>query len=738
MGRALPEVPGRGAQEEAKALRKIITPGLVLYCLIAGWGPFIGPGLSSAWFFLWAAGYLLLLFLVAFEAYVAPPSSAPVKYVPFRFVLLGIILLNFSIQATGGSGSFLWPVYFLFAVVVAAFSRPRNAYAMAAVILAIETAGIVLHANDLSGRLYAYVGFSLSLVGISAAASHLMLRSRSEAVRVLDAHDRLIAHADAMDPLTDPAKVEDLTRERRMAANVNAAREREDRFTELMDMIFSFVPAHTYALLLKERRDGADILVLRSVRTASPEAVLPTGTVLDPEQKLLVHHSAEQRRFQNIPDVAAIGMPMASFGYYREAARDPGISSLLILPIMDGDRTAGVLAVDSLEPGAFSPENEDMLRNFAPFFTQIIEKIQLTLDLDTRAAHFGALHKISAELNSSLQFNEILHAVIPRIGTLVPFDLCACLLAGEQDGRAVLSFAALGGYDPSFLGTSFPIEDSAVAVHMRKHWQDQGILKFYSADFGDRGRDISLFPFKELQHPLRSLYGRLLVAQDTLVGAFFLASLRPDAFTDYHRDVLLDTLMNQMSQGAYNSLLYQRIENMARTDGLTGLLNHRTFMDRLAEKNRELERAPRPFSILLMDIDKFKGVNDTYGHPVGDLAIKAVARVLRETIRGSDFVARYGGEEFAAGMVETDRAGALQMAERVRKIMERTVVTRVPDGELIVTLSIGVASFPEETNNPLGLVSMADQALYHAKRSGRNRVSCFLDATRDPIPASKD
>jgi two-component system cell cycle response regulator len=190
---------------------------------------------------------------------------------------------------------------------------------------------------------------------------------------------------------------------------------------------------------------------------------------------------------------------------------------------------------------------------------------------------------------------------------------------------------------------------------------------------------------------------------------------------------LLDTLLNQISMVAYNSLLYQKIEDLARTDGLTGLLNHRTFMEKLADEYRRIDRDPRPFSILLMDIDKFKNVNDAYGHPVGDVALKAVAKVLNETGRGSDFVARYGGEEFAIGMVDTNIKGAVQMAERVRKLMEKTVAARVGGQDLMVTLSIGVSSFPEDTKKTADLVTMADTALYQAKRSGRNRVCVYRD-----------
>jgi len=173
--------------------------------------------------------------------------------------------------------------------------------------------------------------------------------------------------------------------------------------------------------------------------------------------------------------------------------------------------------------------------------------------------------------------------------------------------------------------------------------------------------------------------------------------------------------------------MHRNIRDLARNDGLTGLLNHRTFMEKLSEEYKRIDREPRPFSILLMDIDKFKNVNDTYGHPVGDVAIKAVAKVLKDTVRNTDFVARYGGEEFTIGMVDTSSKGAEQMAERVRKIMEKTVVTRVGGKDLMITLSIGVSSFPDDTRNTADLVAMADNALYQAKRSGRNRVSLFRD-----------
>lgn len=329
--------------------------------------------------------------------------------------------------------------------------------------------------------------------------------------------------------------------------------------------------------------------------------------------------------------------------------------------------------------------------------------------------------------------------VVPQIKKIVHFDHCACLLKQELEGKTVLLITALDGYPPEMVGRTFAIEESTIINRLYQDWQNRpahdpvrDTTVYHDKDCGDRGKEIGIFPFKELQMPIQSLYVKLLIPNEKFIGVFLLASKRHDAFSEYHREYLLDTLMNQIGQVADNSLLHKQIEDLARTDGLTGLLNHRTFMDRYRAKCRELERTPRPFSILLMDIDKFKGVNDKYGHPVGDIAIKAVARILQDTIRGTDFVARYGGEEFAVGMVETDRKGAELMAERVRSIMEKTVVTKVFDGELKCTISVGVVSFPEDGRKLEDLISMSDEALYHAKRTGRNRVSLYRDIEHDP------
>jgi diguanylate cyclase (GGDEF)-like protein len=165
---------------------------------------------------------------------------------------------------------------------------------------------------------------------------------------------------------------------------------------------------------------------------------------------------------------------------------------------------------------------------------------------------------------------------------------------------------------------------------------------------------------------------------------------------------------------------HARLESLAATDPLTGLANHRHFHDRLAE---ELERARRgryPLSVVVVDLDHFKRVNDRHGHPVGDELLRAVGTILLAAGREADLVARLGGEEFGIVLPNCDQAGAHAVADRLR-----AAVARVPGPSRGVTCSAGVASFPSDARDAVGLVELADGALYWAKRSGRDQVRCY-------------
>lgn len=170
-----------------------------------------------------------------------------------------------------------------------------------------------------------------------------------------------------------------------------------------------------------------------------------------------------------------------------------------------------------------------------------------------------------------------------------------------------------------------------------------------------------------------------------------------------------------------NQALQQQLRKQANQDALTGLYNRR-YLDATFE--RELSRCrreSRPLSILALDIDHFKSINDRYGHPAGDEVLRTLARLLKGQARASDVVCRHGGEEFIALLPNMPQQTALERAEFLRRQMQATT-TPAAGAQIVATLSIGVATFPENGHNMLDLMSQADAALYRAKQSGRNRI----------------
>ena len=179
---------------------------------------------------------------------------------------------------------------------------------------------------------------------------------------------------------------------------------------------------------------------------------------------------------------------------------------------------------------------------------------------------------------------------------------------------------------------------------------------------------------------------------------------------------------NAMAQNLKEN--FAKVSDMANRDGLTGLYNARFFQEALTRDMERTKRTSRPLSIILFDGDRFKKVNDKYGHPVGDQVLQHVSRIARSVLRGYDVLARYGGEEFIALLSETNQSQALLLAERLRKMVEQRPLV-LDDGDAIkVTISVGVsqARAPYDKKE---LISQADQALYRAKETGRNKVILF-------------
>ncbi len=197
----------------------------------------------------------------------------------------------------------------------------------------------------------------------------------------------------------------------------------------------------------------------------------------------------------------------------------------------------------------------------------------------------------------------------------------------------------------------------------------------------------------------------------------------------HNKNLELQSLNQELDRKVHDRTLAleeanSRLAQLAITDGLTGIYNHRFFQDRLGLEVARSLRSQQPLSLMMIDVDHFKMYNDRHGHPAGDEILRTVARLISEERRQNDIVARYGGEEFGVLLVDTEKTAAAVLADRVR---QRIVSHPFPLHETqpggCLSVSIGIASCPQDAGTAPELLSAADQALYRAKRAGRNRVA---------------
>jgi diguanylate cyclase (GGDEF)-like protein len=176
---------------------------------------------------------------------------------------------------------------------------------------------------------------------------------------------------------------------------------------------------------------------------------------------------------------------------------------------------------------------------------------------------------------------------------------------------------------------------------------------------------------------------------------------------------------------------FDKVSDMANRDGLTGLYNSRFFRETLSRELERVKRTTRPFSILLLDGDRFKKINDRYGHPVGDLVLQHLSRVAASVLRGYDMLARYGGEEFIAMLPDATASHATLLGERLRQAVEQRPLAIEGGGMIRLSISIGVAQAKAPYDSK-ELISQADKALYRAKEAGRNRVVLYKASENEP------
>ena len=217
----------------------------------------------------------------------------------------------------------------------------------------------------------------------------------------------------------------------------------------------------------------------------------------------------------------------------------------------------------------------------------------------------------------------------------------------------------------------------------------------------------------------------LLSSQGQVTGLVRMEALDKDAI-DNEDQRLLESLVVLASLSAENAKLYRETQELAVTDGLTKLLLRRTLLERLESELKRAGQTETPLSFILVDIDHFKSVNDTYGHPAGDKVLREIAQMVKKKVRDVDLCGRYGGEEFAVLLPATDLKGAKLVAERIREGVRKEAF-ELRGEKRSITISLGISSFPEDAREMEALIERADEALYRSKERGRDRVTAFSE-----------
>ena len=232
--------------------------------------------------------------------------------------------------------------------------------------------------------------------------------------------------------------------------------------------------------------------------------------------------------------------------------------------------------------------------------------------------------------------------------------------------------------------------------------------------------DVFQFPFyiEDIKN-VKAEIAIPIIKNKKLVGILDVFSNRKNAFSADDEEIL-ELFANNMSVAITNAIYYKKVQDLAIRDGLTGLYNHRHFMESITKEIKLCSRYGKAMSMIMIDIDHFKKFNDEYGHPVGDRILKLIAKTIRNNIRQDiDIPARYGGEEFAIILVETPPNEAFDIAERIRTNFENQ---NLEDIKLSLSISCGLASYPDNATDYRTLIELADKALYKAKNSGRNKT----------------
>lgn len=657
------------------------------------------------------AGLATLLLTRLFER-VRRPGDAKANGARWADLELGTLFVAAAfalIELTGGPAGLLYPlIYALVAFLVAFHSLPYSLYFLT-LIIGTEAAVNLWQPTPDGWRLLAsHASFNV-LFGLLYALflrSEIAQRQRDMA-RAIDEHRRNI-DAEARDfRLTSALSLEsrELTaeqiQERRRIGSVQAI---HDALYNVLAVAERALRPYTVALLWMDTDDRK--LRVKELRSQSDDV---SEKPISAGEGFL--GAITKRREPLVLTGLKEGHP--GLVYYRRAQ---SVTDFAGVPVMEGAHLRGVLVADRVGNAPFDQSDVDVLNTLAAEIVRAVQVERIFADMDHEKYQKERFYQASREFNAALTIEQVADVAIGAARRVADAELAAVAVATDVDNRLRIVAASWPGHDEvtSLVNQSFGADEGLVGAALKaRHPLPHGTARAASQRIFGASCDVEIAAVKVIP----------LLWKDQGVGALVLASDTGE-FLSIERLEMVRVIADHAAIAIANAQMFARMERMATTDGLTGLTNHRQFQTLFDAAVARVERYSRKMSLILSDIDHFKAINDTYGHPVGDAVLRRIAGVLDRAARRTDIVARYGGEEFAILMEETDHQGAVQTAERMRQAVEAEVF-HTENGKFRCTLSLGIATYPTDAKQKAELTACADQALYQAKHNGRNQVVVF-------------